>query len=218
MFLIFLGRLLYNKFKLDLDHIPKEIKKSEGNIKKAYLRAVFDDEGSVSKKGQIRLKMKYKSYVDDVRNLLLSLGIQCSNLIFERSTKINGAGNCYYFLISGQSNFRLFQEKVGFNHPKKSAVLKKALSKIKFKTYGNLAKKKILDILKNEGSKTAEQLAKRLDRTSKTISYHLRNLSKEEGVNFKKVRKKYTYKYIWFIENEAPFNYCRKAFSSKKNS
>jgi hypothetical protein len=199
----FIGRLLYKKFKLYSHRVPEKIKTSEENVKSAYLRTVFDDEGTVSKYyGQIRLKMKYESYLKDIKYLLNSIGIECSNITLEKSNKDKYGSKCYYLGISGQYNLRTFLEKIGSNHPQKLLKLKKAVSKIKFKNYGYKTNKKILNALKRS-PKTAKQLAYLLSRDRRTIHYHLNNLLEMNKVNFKRVWSKYSYEYLWFVENDS---------------
>jgi len=83
-------------------------------IRKAFLQACFDDEGSVSKKvNTICICQKDKKYVDMIGSQLRYLGIlsipyKCSGI--------------HYLRIFTRDN-RLFKEEIGFIHPKKKEML-----------------------------------------------------------------------------------------------
>lgn len=206
----YLGRLIYNKFGLGKDNVPRLIKDCSEEIKGAYLRAVFDDEGTISKHyGQIRLKMKYKSYIQDIKQLIESLNIECSKIAREKINEKYMSG-CYYFTISGQYNLKAFDDNIGFDHPQKSEKLKTVISKIKFRTYGYGAYKKVFNILRTSGPKTSSQLAIILDRDKRTMHHHLKNLFKNNSVTFKKVWKVYSYEYLWIAKNDNRIDYRGK--------
>ncbi len=206
----YLGRLLYNKFGLDKDNVPDLIKDCSEEIKGAYLRAVFDDEGTISKNyGQIRLKMKYSTYVQDIKQLTESLNIECSKVVREKINEKYMSG-CYYFTISGQYNLKAFNDNIGFDHPQKSEKLKTAISMIKLRTYGYGAYKKVYNILRISGPKTSSQLAVILDRDKRTMHHHLSNLLKFKIVTFKKVWKVYSYEYLWIAKNDNRIDYRGK--------
>ena len=199
----YLGRLFCKKFDLIEDNVPKVIKNSQPKIQGQYLRAVFDDEGTISKGySQIRLKMKKESYVNDIKSILLSLGIESSDIYLEKYVKGKFGLPCYYFNISGYYNIKNFADKVGFDHPKKLIRLKDYLEKIKEHNYGYKANKKVLDILKIKGQMNKKQIALLLDRNDRTVQHHLNNLLKDNLVKFKKVWKGYSYEYIWYAKRK----------------
>ena len=85
----FIGKLLCQKFNLNEDRIPTSIINSSKEIKSAYLQAVFDDEGSVhSTHGQIRIKMKPKTYIEDLQKLVQEFDIETSQVIKEHDKRI----------------------------------------------------------------------------------------------------------------------------------
>tara|TARA_Y100000310_G_C20409731_1_gene681349 strand:- start:81 stop:806 length:726 start_codon:yes stop_codon:yes gene_type:complete len=192
----FIGRILYKKFKLYEHKIPIQIKKSSKNIKAAYLQAAFDDEGSIHKThGQIRIKMKPQSYIEDIQKLIQEFNIETSQIIEELDKRHNR--KYYFFLISGFYNIKKFSEKIGFFHPKKKERLTKHLKNVKMLSYGYKAKNLVLNTLKECGPLTTKDIARKLGRNKKTIYFHLNGLKKQNIVSFKKLRRKFVYEYLW---------------------
>ncbi len=195
----FIGKLLYHKFQINEDKIPIQVINSSKEIKSAYLQAVFDDEGSIHKgHGQIRIKMKPKSYIEDVQKLIQEFGIETSQVIKEHD-KRNGR-NYYYFLISGMYNIRKFHDEIGFFHPKKKNLIIKHLNNIKTQNYGYKAKNLVLDVIKQNGPLTAKQIAVILDRDKRIVHNHLVNLRKQNLVDYTKIKRKFVYEYLWKIK------------------
>lgn len=97
--------------------IPLEIKKSEKKIKKQYLRALYDDEGSpclriFSKtkewKRNLTLTSNSTTLLNDVKRMLLGFSIRTSNL--RRNNNYSTRDKSYYIGITGKSNFVRFKE------------------------------------------------------------------------------------------------------------
>jgi len=194
----FIGKRLYTKFELDKDKVPKQIKEAPEDIKGAYLQAVFDDEGSIHKThGQIRIKMKPKSYIEDIQKLIWELGIQTSSVI-EELDKRSGR-KYYFFLVSGFYNLKKFSEKIGFFHPKKKERLIQHLNNVKILNYGYKAQELVLDVLRKYGPLTAEEIAKKLNRGKRIIQIHLNNLKKQSLVSYEKVKRRFVYEYLWKV-------------------
>ncbi|MCH8003453.1 MAG: hypothetical protein IH934_02380 [Nanoarchaeota archaeon] len=194
----FIGKLLYYKFRLYEDRISSQIIHSSRDVKAAYLQAAFDDEGTIHKThGQIRIKMKPKSYIKDVQKLIQGFDIETSKVI-EEYDKRNGR-KYYYFLISGMYNSKKFHDEIGFFHPKKKKRLIKHLRNIKTENYGYKAKNIVFDILKKHKSSTTKQIAKLLKRDKRVIHQHLTNLKKKNLVSFTKLKRKFVYEYLWKV-------------------
>ncbi len=120
-------------------YIPKQVLNASGEVKRAYLRALFDDEGSVcirvfGKTGEWKrnIKIDSKSYllIEGIKTLLSELNISSNNI-----------GRCdkedkywYYLGISGRENFIRFAKEIGFSHPVKQQKLLLLLKTYK-KTY-----------------------------------------------------------------------------------
>lgn len=184
----FIGKVLYNKFQLYKDKVPIQIISSSKEMKSAYLQAVFDDEGSIHKThGQIRIKMKPKSYIEDIRKLVNEFGIETSKVIKERDKRYGR--EYYFFLISGFYNLKKFQGKINFFHPIKRRRLANHLKNIRIKNYGYNAKELVLDLLKEKGPLTVKQAAKELDRDKRIIRQHLNNLKYKNLVDYTKIKR-----------------------------
>ncbi len=197
----YLGRLFCRKFDLITDNVPEAIKRASPGIQGKYLRAVFDDEGTISKGySQIRLKMKSKSYVQDIKSLLFSMDIQSSKISRETYTKGKFGLPCYYFNISGYYNLKNFANMISFDHPKKLVRLKEYLQNIKEFSYGHSAGQMVLETFKSQVAMNKNQIAALLKRHPRTIQYHLNKLLKSDLVKFKKVWKTYAYEYLWSIK------------------
>ncbi len=120
-----ISRTLYEKFQLYRHRVPIQVMKANSEIKGAYLRAVFDDEGSVNKiHGQIRLKMKHKTFLKDIQCLLRDLDIEYSGL----TKSVSGFGHeAWQFSITCRYNFSKFYKSIGFSHPDKLEKLQNRL-------------------------------------------------------------------------------------------
>jgi intein/homing endonuclease len=194
----FIGEILYNKFRLDENKVPIQIKNSSKNIKATYLQAVFDDEGSIHKTYcQIRIKMKPKSYIEDIQKLIREWGIDTSSVIEELDKRHNR--KYYFFLISGFYNLKKFSEEIGFFHPKKKMRLLEHLNNVKTLNYGYKAKNLVLSVLRKYGPSTVKEIAKKLDRNKRVINTHLNNLKKQNLVSYTKLKRKFVYEYLWKI-------------------
>jgi len=109
-----LGKNSHNWF------IPKELFYSNNKIKRAWLRAFFDDEATIDiQKKVIRLKIVNKNGLIQIQQLLLELGI---------NSNITGP-NCdnTWFLNIRHENIFKFNNLIGFNHPKQKEKLKELI-------------------------------------------------------------------------------------------
>lgn len=128
-----------NDYKSNKIKIPTIIKQSNLNLQKEYLRAFYDDEGSVvlrvfqktkEWKRNIRLTSVSKQMILDVSFLLNNnFKIKTNEII--HYTKKNYK-KCYYLDITGKENILKFKNVIGFKHPKKIKKINLLL-----KTYGN---------------------------------------------------------------------------------
>ena len=110
--------------------IPEEVLKSEEKVLREYLRAFYDDEGCAA----LRLNQKTKEWkrnvtlasnsfkiLSQVKEALKELNIITNRII--RTNANSNYDNCFVLSITGKENFGLFQEKIGFKHPRKVAML-----------------------------------------------------------------------------------------------
>ena len=114
-------------FKSFSIYIPNSIKKSKLSIKKEYLRALYDDEGSAV----LRLYKKTKEWkrsitlcsnsirlLNEIKFLLLKEFDITSNKII-RNKISNPKDQCYVLCITGEGNILKFKKSIGFLHPRK---------------------------------------------------------------------------------------------------
>ncbi len=100
--------------------ITKEIRNSNTEFKKGFLRAFYDDESTVGKKS-IRLFQDNKETLETIRNLLQEFNILPGKI--KRYLKRDKER--FYFDIFKKSNFLKFQNEIGFTSPQKSEKLRK---------------------------------------------------------------------------------------------
>lgn len=100
--------------------IEEEIMKSEKIVKRFWLRAFFDDEGTVDKtKFVVRVKSMNRAGLNQARCLMDTIGV---------TSRITGP-NCddSWYLTVSRRDLITFQKTIGFNHPKKKLLLDKIL-------------------------------------------------------------------------------------------
>jgi hypothetical protein len=107
--------------------IGKEILQSKKRAKSFWLRAFFDDEGTVDKtKFVVRVKSMNKTGLNQARSLMDTIGLP---------SRITGP-NCddSWYLTVSRRDLKKFKKEIGFNHPGKKLWLDKILNnRIKLK-------------------------------------------------------------------------------------
>lgn len=101
--------------------IGLEIMNSNSKVKRYWLRAFFDDEGTVDKMSlRIRVKSMNKNGLKHVQHILENLGLPCN---------ITGpnSDNSWYLTLN-KASAKEFSKKIGFNHSKKKVLLKTLLN------------------------------------------------------------------------------------------
>lgn len=98
--------------------------------KQAFIRALFDDEGSVGKK-RISIGMTNKPLLLLIKAFLLELGIKTGSLWWRKPRK-KGWKDYYVFTISEKNKLQTFYEKIGFLSKTKQHKLKQCLKNIKY--------------------------------------------------------------------------------------
>jgi len=120
--------------------IPEWVKNGTKEVKSAFLRALFDDEGSIinSKQDFISISM-YKQnnlinshirFLDEIRSLLMDLEINPSKVSFKKNYKETKE---FGFRIYNKKSLLNFSKNVNFNHYIKSQKLFKTIER-----YNNL--------------------------------------------------------------------------------
>ena len=109
--------------------VPLEVINAEPKILREYLRAFYDDEGCAS----LRLNCKTKEWKRSITLASNSYKIlmQIKELLSEQNittnkiirNKISDYDKTFVLSITGKENYILFQEKIGFKHPRKMKML-----------------------------------------------------------------------------------------------
>ncbi|MBI4399597.1 helix-turn-helix domain-containing protein, partial [Candidatus Micrarchaeota archaeon] len=134
--------------------IPTELLKSPNNITKEFIKAYFDCEASVTKRGDIVVTSASKELLEQVQTLLLRFGIisqlhKTTGVATNTKQKLRST---YYRLMLSGENTKIFLEEIGFSSSKMQKLRKSIKSK-KFNT--NID---IIPNLKNILKETREQL------------------------------------------------------------
>ena len=117
-------------FKSSDIFIPQSIKNSPLNIKIAFIRAFYDDEGCAALrfnkstkewKRNINLSSNSFQILVEIKEILHSLGIT-SNRICKNNVN-RPYDESWILSITGKKNFLSFRDKIGFKHPRKALIL-----------------------------------------------------------------------------------------------
>ena len=111
-------------FRSNYIFVPDSIKDANLKIKKEFLRAFYDDEGSPSLrifnknkqwKRTLTLSSNSKRILEEIKNILFKdFGIKSNQIIVCDKTK-----GCFVLGISGKENFTKFKRAIEFKHPRK---------------------------------------------------------------------------------------------------
>jgi len=179
--------------------IPLFIKKSNKKIKGAFLRALFDDDGTLSLPAKEISLISSGNFIFDIQNLLKSIGIR------SKIVKINYSQGAQIFklYINSRLMFIKFKKFVGFLHPIKKRKLKKLINSYQVNAFPkNYTRKKIIKILKT-GPKTKIEIEKTLKRGSDVIY----SMVKEKIIERKLIYRSGSVKrYIYFLKKNHHFS------------
>lgn len=120
-----LGRTLAHLLKIRFtypDHLPKDIFNASYQCKAAFLRAVFDDEGTIST--NLAVGMANRNVVKEIKELLESLDIKTTSISIKKSDKY---GDNYQFNVRTKY-FSRFNEVIGFASLDKAKKLESAIN------------------------------------------------------------------------------------------
>ena len=197
------GSIKGNRIIKEFD-IPSWIKEGDKEIKSAFLRSLYDDEGCVSG-GRISINMskienKKTSLVlllDSFKKLLCDLDIETSRLFlgYIRTNKNKTRSINLGFLVCSYYNIENFYKNIGFGHDKKQKRLKLLLNS--YKRPRDKTRRDVLEILK-EGPASTRELRLKLNKTKTGMKYNLLYLEKEGKIRRRVISKR---KHMW-IKNE----------------
>ena len=124
------------KYKSERIEIPSLIRKNL-KAKVNFIRALFDDEGSVSlrihkktgeTKRDIHIALKSKKMIFQLKEVLeKEFGIKCNKIGKDERKRKNKKYVTWVLRITGYENIKKFKEKIGFTHPQKNKILKNLL-------------------------------------------------------------------------------------------
>lgn len=205
------GAVQGNKTEKDFD-VPNWIKNGNPEIKRSFLRALFNDEGSVyigSKSSNIKIFMGKEAskkdslvkFLESVQHMLMDFGIKSKRVRTSREYQVRNQKKVIVgFWITGKRNLKAFANQIGLclTKQKKLGV---AINSYKNRTWGEEVEDEILRILRAEGSKKTVELNKILRRDSRSLLKHLRRLEASGDISF----SRYTlpnglYGFRWQIE------------------
>ena len=173
------------------DRIPRDIFYSSDDCKSSFLRALFDDEGTIST--NLAISMDNLNLVSEIKSLVNNFGIETSRVITKKNRLHR---DNFYFSIKSKS-FELFRDKIGFSHPKKKNNLDAAINRRYRKQRTRSIESidgYITDILRKRQMGTIE-LANKLRFTLSHMLFHLKRLEKRNLVK----RHGYKNKIVWFL-------------------
>lgn len=121
----FIIKKFCKSFGLKSAIIPTSIWKNDKNVKGSFIRALFDDEGSVYvKEKKIKIKLANKKLIQQIKKLLRQLSIE--------SGKIQKDGENYLINICRFRDLKTFSKLIGFTHIKKANRLNDLLNSYKY--------------------------------------------------------------------------------------
>lgn len=189
--------------------IPEWIKNGSREIRIAFIRALFDDEGTVLnnvKNHSIGFGMNkknslleaHKKFMEDIREILFSIGIQ-PNPIFVRKQPFDSTS--LGFNIFGRYNLIKFLQNVGFSDHGKQQKLIKTIQD--FKNYGrNETRVRILEKLKEHGPLSIKELSSMVNPNNDVIWKNLHRLVQEDIVKKNIIHKRGPIeKVLWEMKN-----------------
>ncbi|MEM5778430.1 MAG: LAGLIDADG family homing endonuclease [Candidatus Aenigmatarchaeota archaeon] len=114
----------FGKFKSENWNIPKEIFESSKEVKREFIKALFDDEGSVIiGDREIRLYSINKKGLEEMMNLLVEFNIKSKIKIGYGKKR-----NVFALVIEDKKSMENFSNKIGFSLERKQAKLLDILS------------------------------------------------------------------------------------------
>lgn len=178
---------------------PKWIKLGSQEIKKEFIKSIFDDEASVKLKGReivfkLGKKMEMESdldnFLESLRSMLTSFDIEPSKIRFDTKyeSKIGVKTIQKMFGIYGQKNFKKFQKSINFLHPKKRKFLSTMINSCQVNKHRRYeAQNIILNMIKTP--MTTKEISNKINSTPLSTYKNLRKLESRGLITQKKFPK-----------------------------
>ena len=173
------------------DHIPKQIFNASDECKSAFLRALFDDEGTIST--NLAISMSNFNLIKELRILVGSLGIGTNNILIKK----NKSYKDNFYLSIKRNYFKEFKEKIGFDHPEKMRNLEFAIvtrNREQRTRNSKQIEKQVIEYLKDNSMKTLD-LANKLQFSLNYTLNFLKIMEKERKIK----RSGFKNKIIWSL-------------------
>ena len=169
--------------------LPKLILTADDKFKKAFLQALFDDESSIST--NLSLTLHNLDIMQEIKLLINSLNIKTRAVMVHHY----GYKRDKVYLQIPKSEYKKFQQEIGFIHPEKAKKLGLAIrtqDREQRTRDPNYIEQEIINILDFKPSPTME-LANQLSFTYQGIIPHLNKMLKEGLI----VKKGYCNEVVW---------------------
>jgi len=184
--LVICGGIKGKKVEQDFD-IPEWIKQGDNEIKGAFIRALFDDEGTVSST-RIAINMAKLDYLaESLRKFFSSLIVLLNDLdvrpgrIVRCARRRNKNGTVsigLLFVICGFKELTSFYNNIGFIHSSKQEKLRNKINSFIQPNYHNGETRAII-LNSISGLMSTKEISRLIQRGTKNARYHLKLLEKE---------------------------------------
>lgn len=127
----FLINIGYSNHKSDKKSIPHTILESKKEHIQAYLKGLYEGDGSVSykidkrhkgKSFELTYNSKSKKLIKELKIILLNFGIVTTKPYLDKRN------DCYKLQITGTDSLKVFSKEIGFFSNKKKSILKQCLN------------------------------------------------------------------------------------------
>ncbi|MBI2667795.1 hypothetical protein HYX17_03425 [Candidatus Woesearchaeota archaeon] len=173
------------------NRLPSETFKATEECKRAFLQALFDDEGYIST--GLCISMSNLKVIKQIKKLLKAIEVETNKIGIKRQKYRKNN-----FIINvKKKHYKRFDEKVGFSHPEKSRNLKFALKTLNRKIRTRdpyIIKEEILKYLRRKPMKTLE-LANNIQLSLGHCLRHLKSIEKMGDIE----RTGFKNKIIWYL-------------------
>jgi len=169
--------------------LPLRLFITTDDCKRASIRAMFDDEGTVST--VFAIDQRSKRIIVQLKNLLEILKIKTGEVI--------EAKNGMYSIVVYSESFQEYKNSIGFTHIKKQRKLNKKVTEKKYRSLYKPLKIRIYELLLSSHPLTRIEVADNLNSKYPMTKLQLYRL-KNEGKVFSKFNGKNQY-YLWYPTN-----------------
>jgi len=199
------GEFILNRLKCKTFEweVPQDVLESKNKkIICNFLKGFFDSEGYVVFSGnsrRIEAEVSCLKGLSGIQKLLKRIDTE-SKILQGEKQKIQ---HSYILRVIKRRDLEKFAKQINFSILRKKSRFEKLLKSYKrgFYVYSKPEVEKIIKTSLENGSKTAKEISKDVDRALRTTYYHLQRLNKENKIDVIRRWKRNEYKSnIWFIK------------------